>query len=218
MSVRFTVLRLPTRMWASTLYVVKKKVFSSEIVIDGVMLPINASARQGCYEVILRRMHEQIQAMLSHHCKVLVFMVIFHSTDYSSTNLLFSRLARKLKKKLTAKQGLKRVGYVWVRERDERDAQHYHLALFLDGNRVQKPHTVFTLCSEIWEGWNQPRPSFPQGRSFYILRRGDDSVYREAFRHLSYLAKVRTKGDRPSSTNDYYTSQIVPRAESRPFE
>lgn len=202
-------------MWASTLHGVKKKIFSPEVVFDDVTLSINANERHGCYEVILRRTHEQFQAMLSHHCKVFVFMVMFHSNDYSPINRLFSNFMRKFKKKITVKLGLKRVGYVWVRERGERDAQHYHLALFLDGNKVQIPHNVFNLCSEIWEGWNQPRPSFPQGRSFYMLRRGDDSNYREAFRHLSYLAKVWTKSGRAPAANDYYSSQIKPRLDGR---
>ena len=136
-------------MWASTLHGVKKKIFSPEIVFDGVTLSINANEKQGCYEVILRRTHEQIQAMLSHHCKVFVFMVMFHSNDYSPINRLFSNFMRKFKKKLAAKLGLKRMGYVWVRERDERAAQHYHLAIFIDGNKVQRSHNIINHCVEI---------------------------------------------------------------------
>ena len=160
----------------------------------------------------MEKTHEQLGVLLSHHNRVFVFLAVFHVHDYSPHNQLFSRLMRKLVKRLKAKYNFKRVGYLWVREHGKRAAQHYHLALFLDGSKVQYPQGVFGLCVGIWEGWNQPRPAFTQGRCYYMLKRGDAATYQSAFYHLSYYAKTNTKGNRPSHTNDYSTSRIKPKA------
>lgn len=188
----------------------KQVTLRSEIVLNGHTLPINTNAQlgHGCYLEILEKTYGQLNAMLSHHGKVFVFLVMFHVNDYMETNAEFSRFMRKLKKRLVVIYGFKRIGYVWVREGPKNEAQHYHLALFLDGDKIQAPHKLFELCVHIWEGWNQPRPSFPSKRCYYRLKRGDDKTLLAAFKHLSYFAKNRTKGNRPASTNDYYTSRL----------
>lgn len=190
----------------------KRITFDGQFMLpDGSVYSINAQQKQGCYVEILEKMHEQLQAMQSHHSKVLVMLAIFHVNDYTETNELFSRFMRKLVKILKNGYGFKRVGYLWVREHGQGEAQHYHLALFLDGNKVRRSNEVFDMCVNIWEGWNQPRPAFPSKRSYYMLKRNDDKIYREAFYHLSYLSKTRTKEYRPKSTNDYSTSRLKPK-------
>lgn len=188
----------------------KKVTFDGEIELNGKRLAINTNAqlKQGCFVEMLAQIHSQLSAMQSHHGKVFVFMMVFHVHDYSETNYLFSRFMGKLKKRLVQKYGFCRVGHVWTREHGKGAAQHYHLGLFLDGSVIQYPQKIFELCAVIWEGWNQPRPIFNPKRCYYMLKRGDDQTYREAFKHLSYFAKTRTKGNRPPSTNDYSTSRI----------
>jgi len=186
--------------------------FDSELTLsDGSVYEINSQHKQGCYVEILEKTHEQLQAMLSHHGKVLVMLSIFHVHHFTETNELFSRFMRKLVKHLKKRYGFKRVGYLWVREHGLSDCQHYHLALFLDGNKVRRSNEVFDMCVNIWEGWNQPRPAFPPKRCYYLLNRHDVNTYQKAFYHLSYLSKTRTKEHKPKATNDYSTSRIQPK-------
>lgn len=134
--------------------------------------------------------------------------MLFHLNDYSPDNTLFSKFIRKLRKRLTAKYKINRLGYLWVREQGKREPQHCHLALFLNGSKVQTSHAIFDLCVDIWEGWNQPRPASTAKRCYHQLRRDSSAEYAEVFYHLSYMAKTNTKGERPSSTNDYSASLI----------
>lgn len=180
--------------------------------VDGEVLQVNASKDRGCYIEILHKTYEQLTNMLSHHRKVLVVIMIYHLHTPTQDNLLFSKFIHKLRKRYCKRYSAKRLGYLWVREQGQREAQHYHLAIFLDGSTIQTPHRVFELCVNIWEGWNQPRPAFSPGRSYYQLKRGDTHKFAEAFHHLSYFAKTRSKGLRPSATNDYSTSRIANKA------
>lgn len=174
----------------------------------GEVLQVNASKKRGCYLEILQKLHEQLSNMLSHHNKVLVVSMVFHQYEYTPDNKLFSRFIRKLRKRFCEKYQAKRLGFIWVREKGKGKAQHYHLAVFVDGSKVQTSHSLFEMCAKIWEGWNQPRPAFCPKRCYYQLNRKNTQIFGKAFLHLSYFAKTRSKGKRPSATNDYSTSRI----------
>ena len=102
---------------------------------------------------------------------------------------------------------MKRLGYMWVREQEKAKSQHYHLALFLDGNKVQHPSKLLRWIKGRWTWYEQPKPPTIK-RPFLMTKRQckssiDDAVYR-----ISYLAKPRGKGYRNRYTKDYSTSRI----------
>lgn len=195
--------------WLVVILAMKKIVYEKTIPLrDGKLYSINAKAGQGCYLEIIEQTKAQLDAMLSYHRKVFVCMLIFHLHDYTADNLLFSKFMRKFNKRLKLSFKFKRIGYVWVRECGTREAQHYHLALFLDGSLVQFPQGVLNLAADIWEGWNQPHPAYPPKKSYYMLRRGAGANFQAVLRHLSYFAKTRTKGDKGKAANDYSASRL----------
>ena len=185
----------------------KKVVYSDTINLGGDVMPINTTVKSGCFVEVLSRVDEQLKAMLSYHCKVLVLRLDLHMNDYTPDNSLVSRFVRKLKKKLIAKYALKRVGHVWAREREKAKCQHYHLVLMIDANKVRHPSKIIVLCESIWVGWEQPKPYTPKN-CYSVLKRGDKVKYDEVFRRISYLAKERGKGYKAKTANDYSTSRI----------
>ena len=184
--------------------------FDKNIAIDGYEFEINNPANcEGSYVRILDKIYSQLIAMLSHHCKVLVCMQIYHLHDYSEDNKVFSDFVQKYKKRLKKRFGFTRIGYVWVREQGQSEPQHYHLALFLDGNKVQCHHGIFKLAEKIWTDWGHPHPSFVPQNSYYNLNREDGRILNHVLYHLSYMAKVRTKDEKRSLTvNRYEGSRI----------
>ena len=185
----------------------KTVIFQSSVILGGQELRINASKRLGCFKEILISIKRQLDAMLSHHSRVLVLRIDLHVHDYTETNAQVSNFLRKLKKKLVAKYKLTRVGHIWVREIETAKHQHYHLALMLDGHKVNHPKNVITLIEEIWEGWDFPKPYTPSN-CYKNLHRNDTESYQEVFYRLSYLAKQRGKGYKSKTANDYSSSRI----------
>jgi hypothetical protein len=183
--------------------------FDKVVEIKGHKFVINnPTYGKGCFVGILHKIFSQLSSMHSHHCKVFVCLQIYHLHDYSADNELFSDFIQKYKKRLKRRFKLIRIGFVWVREHGEGEAQHYHLVLFLDGNKIQFHHHVFDLAEEIWVGWNQPRPAFPSDKSFYNLKRDDWSAIDGVLYHLSYMAKVHTKERKPLTINRYDGSRL----------
>lgn len=176
-------------------------------MLNGETLSINANSKHGCFVEILERIHQQLEAMLSYHGKVLVLRLDLHTYDYEPTNKLMSNFLRKLKKRCKRNLGVKRIGHIWAREIEKAKSQHYHLGLMFDGNKVRHPSKLIRLVETIWEQWNQPKPYTPQN-CYYLIHRNSRANYSECFNRLSYLAKVRGKGYRDKTANDYSASQV----------
>tara|TARA_R110000751_G_scaffold261004_2_gene360380 strand:+ start:11 stop:613 length:603 start_codon:yes stop_codon:yes gene_type:complete len=188
---------------------VKKVIKSDSIVLSGTTLKINGNNKQGCFVEILDRVKSQMDAMLSHHCQILVIRLDLRMYEYHENNEMLSRFVRKVRKKLKAKYSFARVGFVWVREMEKAKHQHYHFALLLDANKVRYPVKILTICSTIWENWGQS-PYTPKN-CYYHIKRGDSAAYQSAFKRLSYLAKERGKGYKGKTANDYGNSRIKPK-------
>ena len=88
------------------------------------------------YREILVRTYEQMTSMLSYHSRIIVIRFEFRVNDYTPCNSLVSWFFRTLVKQLKKAYKLKRVGYIWCREQNLSERQHYHCGLMLDANKV----------------------------------------------------------------------------------
>lgn len=187
----------------------KRTTFDSDIVIDDCEYRINAnrSKRQGCFVEILRKIESNLMAMLSFHCKVFVVQFVFQCHSYEERNKGVSKLMAVFKKRLSCKYKCRVTGG-WVRETGKSAVQHYHVALILDGNKVKWHTEIQKVIIEILEARNYPRPSFS---NHHMVFRNNPQSLQNAFYHLSYLAKTRSKSDRLPTTNDYSFGRLRPR-------
>lgn len=158
---------------------------------------------------ILERTKAQLDAMLSHHSRIMAVRLDLRMYEYQPNNELLSRYVRKVRKKLVARYGLKRVGFIWARERENADHQHYHFSVFVDANKVRHPKYIIDICSRVWANWGQS-PYTPKN-CYYIIRRGNRDEFQKAFHRLSYLSKESGKGYKSKSANDYSASRIKPK-------
>ena len=165
------------------------------------------------YREILSALYHQLNNMISHHHKLLLVRSDLHLYDYTEDNKLISDFMRKLIKRLKSRYKVKRVGYLWARERvlkhtdNHNKPQHYHLLIVLDGSKVQHPSRIHKLIEDIWCLWGQPKPYTPKN-SYYQIRRGNQAQFNAAFKRGTYLAKVQTKGNKASETNTYSASRL----------
>lgn len=161
----------------------------------------------GIYTHTMKVILGQLFAMLSHHNKLMVFRFDLHCCEYTETNKNISDFLRRLSRHLTRHYKLARFGYCWVREQEVSESQHYHFALLLDGNKVQKPTLLWQVAKEYWEftGGTCWLPKNP----YYRLTRGDHYETQEVIKRLSYLAKGRGKNSRSAQTKSYGTSRIA---------
>ena len=124
-----------------------------------------------------------------------------------------------------SRKGLK-PQYVAVREQSREKHQHYHIALWLDGQKTQNIHDHIATAERLWD----KTLGLPDKENGYgliddctksrsgakqingVMLRKDDPEYAskkdDCFRRASYLAKVNTKGNTPKGQRELFSSRI----------
>lgn len=180
------------------------------ITVNGQTWWINAR-KSGVYTAMLKRIIGQLTAMLSHHNKIHVIRFDLSVDDYTDNNQRITDFNRRLFGKLDSRYQLTRIAFAWVREMEKAKQQHYHYLLILDGNKVQHPDIVQKIITDTWqfEGGRHWKPK----NCYYNIARDQHEQLQNAIFRLSYLAKGRGKGYKPSQTKNYSTSRIKPKGE-----
>ena len=172
------------------------------------VFPINThDGKYSCEEEILNSGISQLLAMLSYHSRVFTLRVDLHLREYEPSNIRISKLMHRLVKWMKCHYKMQRVGYLWVREKESAKSQHYHLMLYLDGNKIRYPAKFNQWICDYWTLREQPKP--PRIKNCYsMITRGDKLAIDESVKRMSYLAKSRCKGYRSHYTKDYSGSRI----------
>ena len=123
------------------------------------------------------------------------------------------------------RQGLK-PQYLLVREQSQEKHQHYHGALWLDGQKTQNIHHHIKIAERLLDSaFDLPPKENGYGliddctksrngekQINGVMLRHDDPDYEtkkvDCFRRASYLAKINTKGNTPQRQREIFSSRI----------
>ena len=160
------------------------------------------SRKSGCYTQILNTLITQTLAMESIYKRVLFMRFDLHQGSYTPDNKRITIMLKRLRKRLIHRYGNTKFGYVWVREECKTQKQHYHFVFMMDGDLVRYPSNVHDQVRKVWTDMGG---TFHFANHHYI---NNDEKLREAIKHGSYLAKTRSKGNRPYQTKDTSSSRL----------
>lgn len=131
---------------------------------------------------------------------------LHHKGIETSSNKWLSKFIKNLKRKIERAYGISDIGFIWARELESGKAQHYHVAIWLDGDKVQHSANLNKLIAETWQAINPACTVFHPKNCFYFI--GGQETKKEFVYRVSYLAKVRGKGYRAAQVKDYGTSRL----------
>ncbi len=160
------------------------------------------SRKSGCYTQILNTLVTQTLAMQSIYKRVLFMRFDLHQGSYTPDNKRITTLLKRLRKRLIHRYGITKFGYVWVREECKTKKQHYHFVFMMDGDIVRYPSNIHDQVRKVWTDMGG---TFHFANHHYI---DNEAKLREAILHGSYLAKTRSKGNRPDQTKDTGSSRL----------
>ena len=178
-----------------------RSVIKSEYYIRfGEIYRVNSNNRKNLRTDILKPLIDSLELMLAKYCRVHILRFDLHLTEFTSDNRIMSTLQRRLFRRVRTKYKVQNIGFVWVREKEKAKAQHYHCAIYLNGNKIRHPGLIQHWIKEIW---SQLEGSSNHWAGYHNINRGDMEAIQNAIYHISYLAKTRGKGYRPTQTKDY---------------
>lgn len=175
------------------------------ITVNGNTWWVNSTG-SGLITHAIKTMITQIESILSYHSKVHIIRFDLRIYEFKSDNKIISIFNRRLHRWLTRNYNLKRIGFIWCRELETAKQQHYHYALMVDGHKVNYPYEISNKIKEIWRQLDGSE-YFPDNCYYNIHRYRQESI-QEAIWRISYLAKARGKGYKPSQTKNYGASRI----------
>ncbi|MAB61775.1 MAG: hypothetical protein CMK67_01345 [Pseudoalteromonas sp.] len=173
------------------------------ILHRGELIPVNANG-SGCYTQMLKRLFEQFDIGLDKWKRQTFIMIELHQKQPTDDNKRMTIFRKRLMARITAHYGIAEIGYCWVREQEKAKAQHYHVALWLDGDKLNKSHVIARFAREVWEDMGG---FYSANRRSYIYVDSPETRL-EALYWLSYLAKGRGKGYKSDQVKDYNTSRL----------
>lgn len=174
---------------------------------NGERYPINThKGEYYCYSEILEAGIRELNSMLFWHSKVLAIRLDVHANENTKLNSNISLFVDNLKKFIMRTYSTKRVGYVWVRETSTSKNQHYHLHIFVDGNKVQTSYKINNFVKRYFDG-KRSTYHFPKNCYKMTYRENKESID-EVINRFSYLAKVNTKCFVDKNVRNYSSSRI----------
>jgi hypothetical protein len=186
-------------------------------------LAINASPTKRCHGEMLDRILDIMNYMVNTHSKVFFVRLDFRfSADYivPPGNQVFVDFLENFI------QNLKRLGLdpyrFWVREQSTLERPHYHVCIFLNGNKIQSIGGLHQKATELWGFalnrdatglvWDctKDRHGNPQENGIMIRRGAPDyeATFQACYYWASYLAKTRSKELIPNGVKSFGSSQI----------
>jgi len=185
----------------------KREYFFEHIEINDEQIRINIGDNNGgVYYEIIKRMIDQLDIAIKIHNRVLVHQFILSTNYYTPNSKRVTNLMKNLKQKIRRDYGIKQIGHAWVREQEKVKKQHYHVVLFLDGNKIQHPKKLNAIIKTMWEPYHGHVPVIRN--PFYYIKKNDNATRLDVIWRISYTAKIRGKGHRDEQANDYGASRL----------
>lgn len=180
--------------------------FSSQILSSSLLVN-DGDGKYPMHWRIMDVIYREMDGMLSIYSRLLVVRFDLHLHEYDPRNTAITKLFKKLRKLVLTKYKSKRLGYVWVREKEKAKAQHYHVMLILDGNKIRYPCNLLKWVETRWENMGNPKPYTPKN-CYYFMKRTDNDIIDSCMYRVSYLAKMRGKGYKPKHVRDFSSSRV----------
>lgn len=180
---------------------------STTYLFDGLGYPINTKAGECyCYCKILDSGINELNKMLDRHCKVLVIRLDIHMDELTKLNTDIGHFMDFMKRFIQREYSTRDVGYIWAREIEKAKKQHYHLCVYVDGNKVRTSYKIVEWAEQYLhsKGMTLYRPK----NTFMMVYRNDKSSIDNAVYRMSYLAKVRGKGYVDKHVKNYSSSRL----------
>ena len=171
-------------------------------------LKILSDEKYGVYPYMIEKIVEQLDTCLAIHKRVLVVRFDLSIDEYSGDNHTISTFINRQKQRMFKTYSVKNIGHAWKRERETSKAQHYHVALFIDGNKIQHPSKLLRQIKAKW--FKHGRCWIPDDCFYYLdeSKANFKQMRGEAIYRLSYLGKTRGTGYKDAQSKNYSVSRL----------
>lgn len=174
---------------------------------NGILYPINTKeGKHECYCAILDNCIKQLITMLNRPSKVLAIRLDVHIPERTKLNTNIGLFMDYLKRFVLRTYSSKDIGFIWVREIEKAKKQHYHLCIYVDGNKIRTSYKIVEWAEKYLK--SKSMTCYRPNNTFMMIHRNDKQSIDDAVYRMSYLAKVRGKGYVDKHVKNYSSSRL----------
>lgn len=166
---------------------------------------LNEPGYSGVYTYMAKKCFEQFDRGLDRWKRQLLIRFDLEPGASSETNEVMTRLLKRVRYQFGA-LGLTEFGYLWCREQGKGKVEHYHLAIWVDGDKYRASNSLTPIIETSWE--NIGGVSKSRRCRYHFV--DNDETRLNALHWLSYLCKAKGKGLKEAQTKDYGMSRLKP--------
>jgi len=141
---------------------------------------------------MMKRIFENVDRVSVLSSRFLAVRYDLHLKEFQTNNQVIELFHKHLFAQLRKHYPKSFVSYIWVRERNEADAQHYHYALMMDGDYIRTPYRLNEIVKICWEEAAGGTVYFPENMDYFV-KPNDIDTYSKLMIRLSYFGKKATK-------------------------
>jgi hypothetical protein len=158
---------------------------------------------KGLNQRVLNQLTSLIEKSLSHYSKVSILRIDLHPNNFTQDNKVISTFITKQVKRLEQEYYCK-VSYFFAREQNTSDKQHYHLALFFSGHKVNNAYKIEQTIKDEWLVHCGGTVHFVK-KPLLTIERGNKKSIDPAIYRLSYLTKHYSKENNGTAQSYSYS-------------
>lgn len=179
---------------------------------NGKIYRVNSGKNKAIFTHQTGKIIEQIERTLTWYKRVFTVVFDLRVKFFTLDNLYIKKLLSKLRFYLNKNYKIERFGYSWCREQYTSSKQHYHMALMLDGAKINYPHKLLINIQLMWAEITPKGSLFTPKNCYYMIHRNkkspSDDTKEQAIYRISYHAKVKSKEKNTVKANDYGVSRL----------
>ncbi|WP_318504326.1 YagK/YfjJ domain-containing protein [Photobacterium leiognathi] len=144
----------------------------------------------------------EVNSMIDKYSRVKAILFNMHIKKYSKDNAVISKFMRSYINKLERKYNT-HIGYIWVREQEKSDKQHYHIAIFINAKVCKCAWNIINIAKDSCQNIQKIGTIHYVKNGLYTMFRKNHVSIQTVILRLSYYAKRYSKTLREPKTKRF---------------
>ncbi|GAD28385.1 conserved hypothetical protein [Photobacterium leiognathi lrivu.4.1] len=144
----------------------------------------------------------EVNSMINKYSRVKAILFNMHVKKYSKDNAVISKFMRSYINRLERKYNT-HIGYIWVREQEKSDKQHYHIAIFINAKVCKRAWNIINIAKDACQNIQKIGTIHYVKNGLYTMFRKDHVSIQTVILRLSYYAKRYSKTLREPKTKRF---------------
>lgn len=164
---------------------------------------------------ILNRLFNVTHQTFSKTTRIFAIRFDLRVKQFTEDNKVLNIFHKSLTYNLTKKYPKSFINYIWVREQNSSENQHYHYVLMMNANYIRYSQSLIDIIVASWSNTQQGGSVYIPENPWYLIPKDNINKYADFMYRISYLGKKNTKEKNPKGIKQYEARLLSPNSKQQ---